>query len=159
MRQVVGSQERPVFQRQTSTDLHYEIARYLFVIAVVLAAFGYSRGWFTVNAASHTGHTEVQLRIDDAKVADDARAATTRLHGAIPGADHIEGRITAIDAAARALTLQTGTQQTVHHVSSTVPITRDGTQLPFAELRTDMRVRLSFDANATAVLVGVVILP
>ena len=123
---------------------------YLFVLLVFVGLVGFFRGWFTVEASAESGRADVKLGVDGDKIAEDTRlskkvpsAATGGAAAAAPSIT-IEGRITAVDAAAQDLTLEVLDQRAVHHVGAATTITRDGAPIAFTQLRPDMRVRLRF---------------
>lgn len=137
----------------------------LFVVALAAAALGFARGWFLVTSANTPDHADVQLVLDNRTFAKDDHAATVGVENATgvdmdPAGNFTEGRIAALDAETHALTLQSHAQRKVHRLGRTVPITRSGVGLTLADLRIDMRVRLSFDhTNPTPMLIGVAVLP
>lgn len=139
---------------------------YLFVLLVFVGVVGFFRGWFTVEASTNAGRTDVTLGVDSDKIVKDATVSKKKPPEALVGSaaatagTTIEGRVTAVDAAAQDLTLEVLEQRSVHHIGSSVTITRDGTPIAFAQLRTDMRVRLRFAAGgAPAELLEVVVVP
>jgi hypothetical protein len=52
---------------------------FLFVILLLLAAVGYSRGWFAISTTHAAGKEDVTLAVDQGKMLDDARAAGSKL--------------------------------------------------------------------------------
>jgi hypothetical protein len=49
------------------------------VIALLVGAFGYGRGWFTVNPSTEGGRTQVTFGLDRKKVEDDLRIAREKI--------------------------------------------------------------------------------
>ena len=140
---------------------------YLFFLLVCVGVVGFFRGWFTFTTSTSSGHTDVTLGVDGDKIAKDAlvskkvpsKAAAAATVGANAGTT-IEGRVTAVDAAAQDLTIEVTAQRSVHHIGNAVVITRDGASIAFAQLRPDMRVRLRFAARGTPPdLLEVVVVP
>lgn len=147
-----------------------KLLAYLFVFACVLAVVGYARGWFTVSAAGR-GSAAVEVAVDRDQVARDAHAVLDRV-GATPATDrpasapavvesHVaEGRILAVAPAARQVTVAVAAREVVHHVPSSVEITRGGERVGFEQLRPDLHVRLTFTGGEPIhALLGVEILP
>lgn len=132
---------------------------FLFIVALIVGVVGYFRGWFTVVTTHAGGKGEVTLGIDNDKIRDDANdaaagvgrlsrkaAETVRSLGRKVGSNEteLEGTLTALDLTARDLTVTAGTQAIELHVPVAVPITRDGANVGFEQLRLSTRVRLSF---------------
>lgn len=143
---------------------------YLFVILVFVGIVGFFRGWFTVEASTNAGRTDVTLGVDSDKIVKDATVSkkgppeaavgSAAANPAATAGATIEGRVTAVDAAAQDLTLEVLEQRSVHHIGKSVTITRDGAPIAFVQLRTDMRVRLRFAASgAPPDLLEVVVMP
>lgn len=138
----------------------------LFVFAIALTTIGLWSGWFAVAAASSTGETDALLIVDSDGVAEDTQTFTNgarrdRFSGrmvadATDVANAIEGLITGITPATREVTVEVATGRSVHHVTALVPITRLGVSLAFADLRANMRARLTFISTR---LLTVVVLP
>ena len=97
---------------------------YLFVLLVFVGLVGFFRGWFTVEASAESGRADVKLGVDGDKIAEDTRLSkkvpSAATGGAVAAAPSItiEGRITAVDAAAQDLTLEVLDQRAVHHVGA-----------------------------------------
>jgi len=132
---------------------------FLFIIALIVGAVGYFRGWFTVVTTHASGKGEVTLGVDNDKIRDDAEAAaagvgrlsrkaaeTVRSLGRKVGSDatELEGTLTALDLTARDLTVTAHSETIELRVPATVPIIRDGTNVGFEQLRLSTRVKLSF---------------
>lgn len=132
----------------------------LFVISLLLAAFGYFRGWFAVSTTHAAGKANVTLEVDRDRFRDDARSAgaklsrlSTKTVAAVqqvgqevsPVESVLEGTVTAVDGSARELTLAAGAESIALHVPTTVPITRDGSIVEFAQLRANQRVKLTIE--------------
>ena len=144
---------------------------FLFVLALVFFAVGYVRGWFTVEAASTAGRTEVRVDVDRDRAARDARSVLDGVgvraadgaadggHAQAPSAGH-EGRITVVDAVSRNVTVEIASQLRLLHVAGDTEIRHGGELLAFDRLLPDMRARFWFDdARPVALLTRVVILP
>ena len=132
---------------------------FLFLVVLVVAGFGYFRGWFSVTTTHAGGKNEVTLGVDQDKIRDDANAAASRL-GQLstqaaekvktlgskvgPEESELEGEITAVDVAARDLTMTASSQTIDLHVPTAVPILRDGEKVAFEALRSGTRVKFSF---------------
>lgn len=162
----------PLLRRPSShcSVPNMKLLGYLFVFAIVLAAVGYVRGWFTVNAAGKDS-SAVAVAVDRDRMARDAHAVLERV-GAAPATDRpvvvpatvashvVEGRLTAVAPAARQITVAVAAREVIHHVPASVAILRGGERLGFAELRPDQQVRLTLDgAEPIHVLLAVEILP
>lgn len=153
------------------------ILGFLFVVAIVLAVAGYSRGWFTISTstAHAAGKSEVSVQIDEHKVRDDANAASAQLGqlsakavaavkslASKVSADEsaLEGTLLTVDQAARDFTLSAGSETIGLHVPTGVPLTRDGKAVGFEQLQPTARVRLAFrHAGEDRKLVRIEILP
>lgn len=49
------------------------------LLAIIVAAVGFFRGWFVVDSESHETETNVEIRIDKEKIKNDARTAADRV--------------------------------------------------------------------------------
>jgi hypothetical protein len=145
---------------------------YLFVLAILLAVVGYTRGWFTVEAASSSERADVRMTVDRDRMSADARsvldtvgaggAKTAANPESLPGSSgtFLEGRITSVQTATRDLTVEAESRTSTHRIAIGTPITRDGATVAFDQLQPDMRARLSFDASKPLpILVAITILP
>jgi hypothetical protein len=142
---------------------------FMFLLALLLAAVGYFRGWFSITTSDASGKSGVELTIDNQKLGDDAKAvtrqrpaATTEPEGSAATTDgsEVEGVLAAVDVAARNLTVTVGSQRFVQHVATAVPISRSGVSIGLDELRAKMRAKLVFDhANEPRGLLRIEILP
>jgi len=132
---------------------------FLFVIVLLLAIVGYFRGWFSVTTTAAAGKTGVTLGVDNDKIADDTKAAGAKVGelsaqaaeivrslGRKVGSEEseLEGTLTAVDLAARDLTVTASSRTIDLHVPTGVPIMRDGKSAGFDELQPATRVKLSF---------------
>ena len=147
----------------------------LFLIVLVVAGIGYFRGWFSVTTAHAAGRKEIIVGVDDEMIDDDTKAVATALGdlsakaaealkslGRKVGADETEldGVLTAVDHAARDLTLTAGGKAIELHVPAAVSITRDGTKVGVDQLLADMRVKCTFQyAGDRRRLLRILILP
>lgn len=123
-----------------------QLLGYLFVLGALLAVVGCGRGWFTAAASSQTSGPLVADELDPVR--------------AVPASHTVEGRITAVAATDRQITLAVAEHRVVHQVPSSVVITRGGGRLAFEHLHPDLLVRLTFDgAEPIPTLLGVEILP
>jgi hypothetical protein len=133
---------------------------FIFVIVVILAAVGYCRGWFSVTTTHAGGRSEVTLGVDNEKISDDTKSATDRLgelsakaveavkslgRTVSANASELEGTVTAVDPAARDLTVVASSKAIDLHVPIAVPIRRDGESVAFGQLHPATRVKLSFE--------------
>jgi len=132
---------------------------FLFIIALVVAAVGYFRGWFSVVTVHAGGKDEITLGVDNDKIRDDTDAAAIRLGRltakaaeAVKGLarkvgseeSELDGTLTAVDRVSRSLTVTASSQTIELRVPDSVPITRDGVEVGFEPLHPTMRVRLGF---------------
>lgn len=133
---------------------------FLFAIVLVVAVVGYFRGWFSVTTTHAGGKSGVTLGVDNDKMGDDTKAAAVRLGelsaeavekvkslGRTVSAEEseLEGVLTAVDLAARDLTVTASSQKIDLHVPTGVAITRKGQGAGFEQLRPTTRVKLSFE--------------
>ena len=51
---------------------------FLFIVAIVIAAVGYYRGWFSVSTVDAGGNPGVTIGVDKGKLGDDAKSWTTK---------------------------------------------------------------------------------
>ena len=131
----------------------------VFIIAVVLLAVGFFRGWFSVSAVHAGGKSDITLGVDGNKIGDDANAVAARMGqlsasavekvksmSRTVGADEseLEGTLTSVDPTARDLTLTVNSQPIEMHVPSGIPITREGQSVGFDELRSSLLVKCFF---------------
>lgn len=140
---------------------------FLFVCCVVIGVVGYLRGWFTVTTVSAGGKDGMTVTIESDKLSDDAYVLQKQLplqHDAnavttTELATEVAGVLSAIDVAARNLSLTVGGETIVQHVKADVAIDHDGESLGLEDLRATMRVQLIFASrNQQRSLVRVVIL-
>lgn len=132
---------------------------WLFSVVLILAVVGYFRGWFSVTTTHAGGKDEVTVGIDSEKIGDDTDAVASRLSELSakatekvkslgrtvgPDASELEGTLTAVDSAARVLTLTISSQAIELHVPAAVPITRNGKTVGFEQLLPATRVKCSF---------------
>jgi len=132
---------------------------FVFAIVLVVGAVGYWRGWFSVTTSHASGKAEVTLGVDGNKVSEDTGATAARLGemsakttekvrslGRKTGPDEseLEGTLTAVDMAARDLTVTVSAETIDVHVPTAVPITRDRETVAFEQLRPTTRVRFTF---------------
>lgn len=148
---------------------------FLFVIALIVAAIGLYRGWFSVRTTQAAGKSGVELKVDKDKMSDDTRAAAEQvgrlgakaaekiksLARKVGGQEsELEGTITAIDVAARDLTVATADNTVDLRVPAGVQVRRDGMVVGFDELRTGARVKLRLKNDGSdLVLLGITLLP
>jgi len=133
---------------------------YLFVIALLLAAVGWFRGWFAISTTHAAGKDEVTLEVDQHTMRDDAKAAGKRLGelsakavvavkslGSNVSADEstLEGTLSVVDRAARDLTFTAGGETIELHVPPGIPLTRDGKAVDFDQLQPATRVKFAFE--------------
>lgn len=132
---------------------------FVFLLVIVIAVFGYFRGWFTVTTAHASGNNELTVTIDREKMGDDTRAATSEVSSlsaraleavkslgrkAGPDESELPGTIETIDLAMRNLLVDVGTQTIDLHVPVGVSITRDGAAMRFEQLSPAAKVNLFF---------------
>lgn len=148
---------------------------FLFLAILVVAGIGYFRGWFAVTTTQAADRNKLTVGIDSGKMGDDAKAAVDHVEllsqqaadhvralgrKAGPDESEIEGTLTGIDQAARNLTLGVGEKSIVMHVGAAVAISGNGSSSVFADLRSGMRVRCSFQAaGETQRLTRIMVLP
>ena len=150
----------------------------LFLVLLLLGAFGWFRGWFSVTTA-RAGES-VTVHVDENRIRDDSRAAKDRLAdtsakiGAIVKSlgrrirtdeTVLHGTITAIDAVERDLTVRvvddTNDPSSMRlRIPASVALTRDGNRVTWDDVRLGSLVQLTFvDAGEERHLVGVELLP
>lgn len=132
---------------------------FIFAIVLVVAAVGYFRGWFSVTTTHAAGKSGVTLGVDNDKLGDDTKAVAGRLGelsaeaveivkslGRTVGAEEseLEGVLTAVDLAARDLTVTASSQTIDLHVPTGVAIMRKDESAAFEQLRPATRVKLAF---------------
>lgn len=132
---------------------------FVFLLVLVLAAFGYFRGWFSVTTAHAGGANEVTLTIDQDKLSGDTSAAaaglgrlSARALEAVkslgrkvgPGESELPGTIETVDLAARNLKVNVGTETIDLQVPAAVPITRNAVAMGFEQLVPAAKVKLFF---------------
>ena len=148
---------------------------FLFIVVLIVAAIGFFQGWFSVRTTHAGGKTGVELEVDKDKMTNDTKAAAdqvgrlgTKAAEAVkslgrkvgPKESELEGSITAIDAAARNITVTTGRTSMELHVPPEVPVTREGAAVGFDDLHTGNRVRLSVKHTGEDLhLTGITLLP
>ncbi len=128
----------------------------LFLLALILAAIGYWRGWFTVRTAEAGAHDRIQVDVDRDRMDRDTSRAVDRI-GELSseawerlrrlgrsGADRtheIEARVTAIDLTRDHFTLQTDAGERIElTIPTNVPISAAGLPITPRQLRLQDRV-------------------
>lgn len=132
---------------------------YLIVVIVGLAVIGYFRGWFAVSTTHAAGRDEVTVAVDRDRAEADAKAASAKLGQLTAKAvaavkslgtkvsaveSTLEGTLTAVDQAARDLTVTAGGEAFALHVPTGIPVTRNGAAAGFEQLQPTKRVKLAF---------------
>ena len=51
----------------------------LVLLAIVICAIGFIRGWFSVGTTNQSSETNVEIRIDKEKIKDDAQTAAEKV--------------------------------------------------------------------------------
>ena len=122
---------------------------FLFLIALILGAVGYLRGWFSVSTVEAGDRSGVHIGVDGGKVREDSKEAAARLeelsrkaaekvksigHKIAPDESEITGTVSKVDLPARELTITAAAETIDLYVPRDVPIQRDGVNVDLAEL-------------------------
>lgn len=133
---------------------------YLFVLLLLVAVVGFFRGWFSVSTTHAAGKGGVTMEVDKDKIGEDATATAARLGelssqamekvkslGRKVGSEEseLEGTLTLVDLTARDVSVSAGSETIDLHVPTGVTITSNGESVGLEQLRTTMRVKLSFE--------------
>jgi hypothetical protein len=114
---------------------------FLLSIVVLLVGFGYFRGWFTVAAAADRDRITADMRSVGAQIGLTDGTAPQALRS-------VTGIVRSLDAAARNVGIEIDQRVQIHHIGTTVAITRQGAVVRFEELRLGSTLRLTFDDAA-----------
>jgi hypothetical protein len=119
---------------------------FLLSIVVLLVGFGYFRGWFTVAAAADRDRITADMRSVGAQIGlTDGTAPQAPATAALRS---VTGIVRSLDAAARNVGIEIDQRVQIHHIGTTVAITRQGAVVRFEELRLGSTLRLTFDDAA-----------
>jgi len=139
---------------------------FLVVVAALLAALGFWRGWFAVSAAPGAGNkTGITFTMDGDQLQADADALGAQLRAlsqrvalevdAVRNGDHLDATV-AGPVENGVLSLDVGARAIAVPVDADVPVTQEGRPIALEQLATGDDVRLRFvDRGDDLVLVGI----
>lgn len=130
----------------------------LFVVVLVVAAFGWFRGWYRVETSSAGERDEVALRVDRDRIEDDARRAKAKIEALVDdegdGWDGLAADVVSVDPPARELGVRVEGTTVVLSVAADAAVLVDGRPVTLDAVRVGDAVRVTTERqNGRSVVV------